>query len=145
MLFHYGSVCLLNYAQNILLLLDILLLQAQIPIPLTMVVSPAGSGSTSPTVGAHPNYTTGAVENITATPNSGYHFNHWSSNVADLNSASTTVTMDGDKTVTAYFALIPPELLCLFVEVKENRPGLGGVQYYVIVDATYPNINDEYI
>lgn len=72
-----------------------------------MAADPVGGGTISPAVGTHTDYTAGAVENITATPNSGYHFNHWSSNVADPNSASTTVTMDGDKTVTANFELIP--------------------------------------
>ena len=74
---------------------------------LTMAADPVDGGTTSPAVGAHPDdYTAGAVENITAAPNSGYHFNHWSSNVADPDSASTTVTMDGDKTVTANFSAI---------------------------------------
>jgi len=72
---------------------------------LTMAADLVGGGTTSPAVGAHPDYTAGAVENITATPASGYHFNHWSSNVTDPDSASTTVTMDGDKTVTATFTL----------------------------------------
>ena len=32
-----------------------------------------------------------------------YHFDHWIGDVADPNSASTTIAMDSDKTVTAVF------------------------------------------
>ena len=73
---------------------------------LTMAVDPAGGGTTNPAVGVHP-YEEGAVVTISATPNAGYEFDHWTGDVADPNSASTTVTMDGDKTVTAHFVLLP--------------------------------------
>ena len=69
---------------------------------LTMDVSPSGGGTTSPAAGAH-TYPEGQVVTITATPSAGYVFDHWTGDVADANSASTTVTMDADKTVTAYF------------------------------------------
>ena len=70
---------------------------------LTMAVDPAGSGTTNPTVGVH-NYLEGTVVPITATSAAGYVFDHWTGDVADANSASTTATMDGNKTVTAAFA-----------------------------------------
>jgi uncharacterized repeat protein (TIGR02543 family) len=69
---------------------------------LTMAVSPGGSGTTNPAVGTHP-YAEDTVVNITATPAVGYVFDHWTGDVANPNSASTTVTMDADQTVTAYF------------------------------------------
>ena len=74
---------------------------------LTMAVSPSGTGSTSPAVGVHA-YVEGTVVNISAIPNSGYQFDHWTGDVADPDSASTTVTMNSDKTVTAYFVEAPP-------------------------------------
>ena len=55
------------------------------------------------TVSASPNqasYDPGATVTITATPNSGYHFDHWSDGNT---SASRTITMDANKTFTAYF------------------------------------------
>ena len=55
-----------------------------------------------PTVGTYA-YPEDEVVAIMATPNSGYEFDHWDGDVADPNSASTTVVMDGDKMVTAYF------------------------------------------
>jgi hypothetical protein len=69
---------------------------------LTMAVDPTSTGTTNPTVGGH-TYNENTVVNITATPIAGYKFDHWTGAVADLNSATTTVTIDADKTVTAYF------------------------------------------
>src|SRR5665648_505414 len=74
-------------------------------VTLTMAVNPSGGGTTSPAVGAHPGYAENQVVNINATPASGYHFVNWTGAVADLNSASTTVTMNANKTVTANFEL----------------------------------------
>jgi len=71
---------------------------------LTMQVNPTGGGITSPAVGTHPGYAAGTVENISATPETDYQFVSWTGDVADPNSDSTTVTMDGDKIVTANFA-----------------------------------------
>ena len=69
---------------------------------LTMAVDPVGKGTTTPAVGTHA-YAGGTIVPITATPASGYRFVNWTGGVADPNSASTTVTIDGDKTVTAHF------------------------------------------
>jgi len=73
---------------------------------LTMAVSPTGSGTTTPPVGVH-TYTKNTVVDISATPAEGYVFHHWQGNVADPNSASTTVTIDANKTVTAHFVELP--------------------------------------
>jgi len=77
---------------------------------LTMAVDPAGGGTTTPAVGVH-TYPEDEVVAITATPNAGYEFDHWTGDVADPNAASTTVTMDGDKTVTAHFSVLVTPLL----------------------------------
>jgi hypothetical protein len=69
---------------------------------LTMVVSPEGSGTTSPASGNH-SYNENTIVNITATPTAGYHFDHWSGIVTDPDAASTTVIMSDDQTVTANF------------------------------------------
>jgi glucuronoarabinoxylan endo-1,4-beta-xylanase len=73
---------------------------------LTMAVSPSGGGTTTPSLGMH-SYSEGATVNVSATANPAYVFSSWSGDVADPNSASTTVTMDGDKTVTANFTALP--------------------------------------
>ncbi len=73
---------------------------------LTMAVDPGIGGTTVPAVGVH-NYLENTVVNISASPAAGYAFDHWTAGVADPNAASTTVTMNTAKTITAYFTLIP--------------------------------------
>jgi phosphodiesterase/alkaline phosphatase D-like protein len=77
---------------------------------LTMAVNPGGAGTTTPAVGPH-SYTENTVVNITATPALGYAFSSWTGGVADPNSASTTITVDADKTVTANFTSVPTYVL----------------------------------
>jgi uncharacterized repeat protein (TIGR02543 family) len=79
-------------------------IQAETPTTydLTVAVDPAEGGTTDPTVGAH-TYAEDAVVAITATAAAGYVFDHWEGDVADPDSASTTVTMDEDQAVTAHF------------------------------------------
>jgi hypothetical protein len=75
---------------------------------LTMAVN--GIGMTTPAVGSH-NYAAGTVVNITATPDNAWQFVNWTtanmSEIANATEASTTVTVDESKTVTANFALLP--------------------------------------
>ena len=73
----------------------------------TLTMTNDGNGTTSPVSG---NYQVGdeLSQVITATPSSGYGFSHWSVSgsalAADVNSASTTVTLSGGNgTVTANF------------------------------------------
>jgi hypothetical protein len=74
----------------------------------TFVVSPSGSGSTSP-AGTNVWEDTGSLS-ISATANSGYSFSTWSSNTgsitfADANFADTTATINGPGNITATFTL----------------------------------------
>jgi hypothetical protein len=63
------------------------------------VVSPTGSGSVNPSSGS---YDSGTRITLTATPLSGWRFDHWSG--TDDNSVNpTTVTMNNDKNITVYF------------------------------------------
>jgi 5'-nucleotidase/UDP-sugar diphosphatase len=75
---------------------------------LTMAVN--GIGTTTPAVGSH-NYAAGTVVPITATPDNEWQFVNWTtanmSEIANATEASTTVTVDEHKTVTAKFALLP--------------------------------------
>jgi hypothetical protein len=79
---------------------------SQITHALLMAVDPDEGGTTDPAVGPH-TYDHGALVEITATPEAGYVFDYWQGDVADPDSATTTVTMDADKTVTATFILVP--------------------------------------
>ncbi len=69
---------------------------------LTMAVNQSGWGTTNPSAGANI-YDENTVVTITATPAAGYRFVSWTGDVADSTASTTTVTMDGDKTVTANF------------------------------------------
>ena len=75
-----------------------------------------------PSVGPH-SYVENAVVNITATPALGYAFSSWTGGVADPNAASTTVTMNADKTVTANFMAVSTYVLTTAV----NPPGGGTI------------------
>jgi Leucine-rich repeat (LRR) protein len=82
---------------------------------LTMAVT--GSGSTSPTVGQH-TYTAGTVVHIIATPAGGNYFVNWTGNVgtiANVNGASTTITMSGNYSITANFQVAVPYTLTMAV------------------------------
>ena len=99
---------------------------------LTVAVDPTAGGTTAPAVGGH-TYTENRVITLTATPASGYAFDHWTGDVADVNAATTTVTMDADKTVTAHFVALPTYNLTMAVDPSgsgETSPA-AGVHSYV--------------
>ncbi len=70
---------------------------------LTTEISPAGSGTTFPAAGTHI-YPENSIVAVSATPANGYVFDHWSG--ACIGSGSCSVTMDGNKTVTANFSVL---------------------------------------
>ncbi|NLG11490.1 MAG: hypothetical protein GX554_00425, partial [Elusimicrobia bacterium] len=68
----------------------------------------AGTGGkiTTPAAGVH-TYNSGAVISIKATPSAGYLFVAWigdTATIANVNSAETTITMEGNYSITATFA-----------------------------------------
>lgn len=76
-------------------------------VTLTMSVSPAASGATDPTVGAH-TVNPGEAIDINATAGTDYGFVSWTASancvVGDASAASTTVTLSGDGELTAIFS-----------------------------------------
>jgi len=78
---------------------------------LTMAVSPAGGGTTTPAVGTHE---VSSPQSISATAANGHSFLNWTATgiatVADPNASSTTVTLTGDATVTANFSSIAVDI-----------------------------------
>jgi len=66
---------------------------------LSVSVSPSGSGSVYPSGGT---YTSGTQLILAATPASGYRFDSWSGSISST-SNPVTITMDGNKSVTAKF------------------------------------------
>jgi len=69
-------------------------------------INSTGGGSvTTPGEGTF-NYTAGTVVDLEATPDAGYRFVEWTGDVgtiADVNAAATTITMNGDYSITANF------------------------------------------
>lgn len=69
---------------------------------LTVNSSPSGGGTVQ--VSPAGPYNPGDVVSLKAVPAAGYIFGGWNGDVASKTSASTSITMDGDKTVTALFS-----------------------------------------
>ncbi len=85
-------------------------------VELTMAASPGGWGTTDPEPGGPYSYLLNEVVSISATAFGGYEFEYWTvsagSPVAEPLSATTTVTIDQSKTVTAVFGqegVVEPE------------------------------------
>jgi hypothetical protein len=71
--------------------------------------STAGGSVTNPGEGVY-TYDEGAVVDLVATPGAGYQFVEWTGDVGtidDVYAASTTITMNGDYSITANFEEIP--------------------------------------
>jgi hypothetical protein len=71
----------------------------------SLTVNAGSNGSVTPSGTSTRN--AGEVVSIIATPNSGYHFVNWTGNwgmIAHTTGASTTITMNGNYTITANFA-----------------------------------------
>ena len=79
---------------------------------LAMAVSPAGSGTTTPSVGTTTTVNVGTAQSIIATAAAGYAFSKWSASAnavfANDGWPETTVTLTGDATVTAAFTAVSP-------------------------------------
>ena len=80
-------------------------------------------------------YVEGTVVDLVATPDTGYRFVNWTGDVdtiADPNAASTTVTMNGDYSITANFEELLEYDLIISSSAggSVNTPGEGAFTYY---------------
>ncbi len=101
----------------------------------TLTVAATGGGSINPTVGQY-SYAAGAVVSIIASATSGYYFVNWTGNVgtiANVNAASTTITMHSNYSITANFAALPPGQYSLIISSgaggSVTTPGEGTFVY----------------
>jgi alpha-tubulin suppressor-like RCC1 family protein len=99
------------------------------------VSSTIGGSVTAPGQGTF-SYDAGTVVNLVAQAEAGYRFVKWTGDVgtiADVNAASTTVTMNGDYSIEADFAAIPPVQYSLATSSTRGgsitRPGEGTFAY----------------
>jgi uncharacterized repeat protein (TIGR02543 family) len=96
------------------------------------ISSTAGGSVTTPDEGTF-TYDAGTVVGLEATPDAGYQFVNWTGDVgtvANVNAATTTITMNGNYAITANFEEIAPQLLagedCRVV----MREWIGGPVWY---------------
>ena len=102
----------------------------------TLISSSSSNGTvTTPGIGTF-NYDYGAAASIVATPNANYHFVNWTGTgvaagkVANPTAASTTITMDGNYTVVANFAIDQKTLTSSkFGNGTVTMPGIGTFYY----------------
>ena len=93
---------------------------------LTTSSSPTEGGSVS----GGGTYLAGSTATVTATPNAEWEFTNWSGPVANAGAASTSVVMDGDKSVTANFSPVTYNYtLSVLAEPAEGGSVSGGGIY----------------
>jgi hypothetical protein len=103
--------------------------------------STAGGSVIAPGEGAFI-YNVGTVVSLVATPDTGYRFANWTDDVgtiADINAASTTITMNGDYSITANFEALAEYDLTTSSSAggSVTVPGEGTFTYY---DGTVANL-----
>ena len=81
------------------------------PTQYTLTTTP-GTGGSITRDPAQASYDAGSVVSLTAVPNTGYSFTSWGDDLSGSTNP-TTITMDGNKSVTASFTLIPPTCYAL--------------------------------
>jgi DUF971 family protein len=96
-----------------------------------LIVQATVGGSVAPASSA--SYANGTVVAILASPDPGYAFVNWTgttSGIADVNAASTTITMTGNKTITANFAAARYALtIASTIGGNVTQPGVGTFSY----------------
>jgi uncharacterized repeat protein (TIGR02543 family) len=95
------------------------------------ISSTAGGSVTTPGEGTFI-YDAGTVVSLVANPLSGYHFVKWTgdvSTVANINAASTTITMNGDYSITANFVAVYDLNISSTAGGSVTLPGEGAFTY----------------
>jgi uncharacterized repeat protein (TIGR02543 family) len=93
-----------------------------------LIIQVTGHGSTNPAAGTY-SYGEGSEVTVTAIPDSGWQFDGWSGEVSDPDSATTTVVITSDKTVTANFSQIMHSLTLTAEGNGHLTPEIGTHSY----------------
>ncbi len=89
---------------------------------LTLAIAPALAGTATPVSGGW--YMADTLVPIQATPSAGFAFANWTGGtVTDMNLSPTTVRMNGPRTLTANFAVVPP---CVYTLSRSSASVSGG-------------------
>ena len=113
---------------------------------LTMDHEPDGSGRVFP---GSSNYNPGATVNLTAVPAPGYSFSNWTGDpVASPSSASTTITMSNEFSVTAKFVsngqTAPTNVSSQFSTATSN-PSIDSADNEILESVTITNTSNQYM
>jgi len=93
-------------------------------------IDPPNSGNIIPNNGT---YEAGSTETLTAQPNPGYMFDRWGGDASGTGN-SVSVSMDSNKSITAYFTSIPTPALNVTINYIGVKYAHGGnVQLVVVV------------
>ena len=102
------------------------------PVKYNLIISSTEGGEvTTPGEGTY-TYNAGTVIDLVAAPNAGYQFNGWTGNVtdiADVNAATTNITLHGDYLVTANFVPIHKLTISSTAGGSVIEPGEGHFDY----------------
>ena len=98
----------------------------QLQYDLTMASAPTAGGTTSPPSGRR-TYPSGTRVSISAFPSTNYTFASWSGGVENPSSVNTTVLMNGNKTVTANFAVASTSTGSISGQVTGGGVGMSGI------------------
>jgi hypothetical protein len=101
------------------------------PATYTLTISATDGGTTDPSPGSY-TYTAGTSVTVTATPSSGYTFNHWELDGANVGAANPiTVVMDRDHSLHAVFSAVTPKpsRLPILVAIGLGAIAIGGLYY----------------
>jgi hypothetical protein len=99
------------------------------PITPVLTIEKHGGGSISPPSGRY-TYQPGTVINLKATPDKGWKFGGWTSNVSNPNSPETSLTLNSDMLVTASFSRIWSIWMILGIIIGAMIIG-GGISWFV--------------
>lgn len=92
----------------------------------SLTIDVQGTGTTNPAQGTSV-HESGTQVTLTATPATGWTFDRWEGAVADATAQSTTILLDDDQTVTAFFEEESTEPIGCFAGLGDKeRPGSSG-------------------
>ena len=90
----------------------------------SLSISVNGNGSITPVAGVQ-TYAEGDTVQVIATSDTGWQFDSWSGGVSNPDSATTTVLIDGDKTIIANFSQAKPWGMIIGIIAAALGAGLG--------------------
>ena len=95
----------------------------------TLIISPATGGVTSPVSGSYP-YDVNAQVTITATPDATYYFWHWLKNGVQATTAKSFIfNITSDTTVTPVFKITAPPPDYILPLIIAGAVGVGAIAY----------------